>query len=127
MNHPPMNRLQTAYRRGFGLIALAAVLSVAAGCTAMKPLAVDNPSELSQQLEVGQKVVVETIDGERFKFIINKIDESGISGEEHFIAYSDIDELRTRELSATNTVGLMLALNVALGAAAVAVGVPAIY
>jgi len=127
MNHPPMNRLRAAFRRGFGLVALAAVLSAAAGCTAMKPLAVNDHSELSQQLEVGQKVIVDTVDGERFKFTISEIDKSGISGEEHFIAYGDIDELRAKKLSATNTAGLVLAVNVALAAAAVAVGVPPVY
>ena len=127
MNTSAMHRLPTTFRRAFGFIALAAMLSMTAACSAMKPIAVDDHAQLAEQLSVGQKVIVETADGERFKFTITEIDDSGISGEEHRIAFDDIDELRTKELSATNTAGLILAVNVALAAAAVAVGVPPIY
>jgi len=116
-----------AFRRALGVIATAAILSMTTACTAMKPVAVNDRGELSEQLTVGQKVIVETVDGERFKFTITGIDDAGISGEEHFIAYRDIDELRTQRLSATNTAGMVLAVNVALAAAAVAIGVPAVY
>ena len=135
MNHSATNRLRingplSTFRRVSGVIVLAATLSMAAGCTAMKPLAVDGVDDsatLAEQLSVGQKVIVDTVDGERFKFTVTQVDDSGIGGENHFIAYGDIDELRTKKLSATNTAGMVLAVNVALAAAAVAIGVPAVY
>jgi len=97
------------------LVAICVSLAMV-GCTTMQPLTVD-PSKLSGALKRGDHVALVTAKGEQLQFVVENVDDSGLQGEGRRIAYSDIQSISRKEISAGRTALVVLGV-VAAGALA---------
>jgi hypothetical protein len=91
------------------------------GCTTMQPLKVDSArvdsARLSQSLKRGDNVELVTASGQQLQFKIDAVDDQGLQGGGQRVAFSDIQSISRKEISAGRTALVALGI-VAAGALA---------
>lgn len=90
------------------------LLSFVTGCTTTRSLPANDPQSFESQLKVGDKVQITRNDASDVKFKVDAISDEGLAGDGIFVAYSDIQQVRIRELSTAKTVGLIAAILIVL-------------
>ena len=98
---------------GAGCLALLA-------CTTLEPMSND-AATLQQGLHPGDEVELTTAEGQDLHFKLAAVDASGLHGEGHDVAYTDIRGIDRKNISGGRTALLVLGV-VAVGAAAAAAG-----
>jgi hypothetical protein len=98
-----------------GTVVLCASLAML-GCSTLQPLDGDG-EQLRATLKRGDHVQVVTGSGEQLQFYIDSLDETGLRGGGHRIAYADIHSI-SRKRIATGTTALAVLGIVAVGALA---------
>ena len=83
-NHSPL----------FRVIVYLSLITFTVACTSMHVIPITELENLPNQLVVGDKVEVTGRNGEIVEFRVEKITESGISGQDHAIAYDEMQQLR---------------------------------
>ncbi len=94
------------------------LIAFAAGCTTMRSLPATNAQSLANEIEVGDKINIIRNDLTKVTFEVAAVSDEGISGDGVFVAYSDIRQVRVRQLSTGKTVGLVAAIVAVLAIAA---------
>ena len=83
----------------------------------MRSLPPTDAQSLASQIEVGDKIKIIRNDDTVVTFEVGAFSNEGISGDEVFVAYSDIRQVQLRQFSTGKTVGLVAAIVVAVLAA----------
>lgn len=71
----------------------------AVACTSMRTVPVTDGETLSSQISVGEKIEVTQHNGDIANFTLHEITESGIGGDEYFIRFDDIEQIRVAQSS----------------------------
>jgi hypothetical protein len=90
---------------------------VLAGCTSLQPIDSRSYGNIDSNVQVGDTVQIETLNGKKMRFKVTAIGGNVIKGKKHEVAYENIALIGTREFHMWKTIG-MAALIVGLGAAA---------
>ncbi len=77
------------------------------GCTTMRPLSAIDAQSLARQIDVGDKIKIMRNDGTDITFKVSAVSDEGISGDEVFIAYSDIRQVEVSLHSPVKTYGFL--------------------
>ena len=85
------------------------------GCTTVQPLPTER-TQLSQTLQPNDRVVIVTTAGQRLKFKVEKVDESGVHGPGYYVAYDEIQSISLAKFQGGRTA--LIALGIAAVAAA---------
>lgn len=80
------------------------------GCMTAQPLSAER-TQLSQTLHPNDRVEVVTTGGQRLKFKVEKIDETGLHGAGQNVAYDDIQSISREKIAAGRTA--LIALGIA--------------
>jgi len=96
------------------------LIAFTAGCTTMRPIYGMDEVSYAAQIEVGDKIEITRNDLTTIEFKITDISNDGISGDDTFVAYSDIQTIQTVKSNTGMILGIV-GLGVLLGAL-VAVG-----
>jgi len=102
---------------------LVAIISSLAllGCMTTQPLAT-NPAQLAQEIKTGDRVEVVTKSGQRLDFKVERVDEQGLHGSGHDVAYTDIENINRKKVDAGTTSLIVLGIAAVVGLAAAAGG-----
>ena len=95
------------------------LVAFTAGCTTMRPLPATDAQSLANEIEVGDKIKISRNDYTDVTFKVSAVSDEGISGDGVFVAYSDIRQVQVRQSSTGKTVGLVVAVGLAI---AIAIG-----
>ncbi len=87
-----------------------ALIALLAGCASFETLPGTDAQSLASQIEVGDKIKIMRNDDTDVTFKVSAVSDEGISGDEVFVAYSDIRQVQVRQLSTLKTVGLIAAI-----------------
>ncbi len=95
------------------------LIAFTAGCTTMRPLPASDAQSLASQIEVGDKVKIMRNDDTDVTFKVSAVSDEGISGDDVFVAYSDIRWVQVSQTSTGKTVLLVAGIGVVVLAIAV--------
>lgn len=84
---------------------LLSTLLMLAGCTTVRPVSTDLP--FTETIAVGDSVIIETQDGERYQFIVEAIDSQSIAGGNHRVATRNIKNIERKDPSKPKTLMLV--------------------
>jgi hypothetical protein len=79
---------------------------VLAGCTTLQPVDHRSHSNIDRNVQVGDTVQIDTLDGKRLRFKVTSISGNMIKGAKHEVAYDNIASLGTREFHMWRTIGM---------------------
>ncbi len=75
------------------------LIAFTAGCTTMRSLPTNVAQSLARQIEVGDKIKIIRNDYTDVTFKVSASSDEGISGDEVFVAYSDIRQVQVSQPS----------------------------
>ena len=78
---------------------LALIVFNLSACATVYSVPPPSPGTVPSGLHLDDRVEVITLDGDKHKFVITKIDGTGIGGSAEFFAYTDIKHIRLRVAS----------------------------
>ena len=91
----------TTLFRDHALVCRAIICTILAAftvaCTSMRTIPVTDGETLSSQVSVGEKIEVTRHNGDIVNFTLHEITESGIGGNEYFIRFHDIEQIRVAQ------------------------------
>ena len=91
-----------------------ALLVFAAGCSTFQRLPGTDAETVKSQVSVGDSVKITKNNGEKVRFKVSEVSDSGIGGEGQFVAYPDIQEIRSTQISTGATVGVSATVGILL-------------
>ena len=94
-------------------IALACV-ALSQGCATYVPAKQDKP--FVEQVQVGDRVRVVTVDGDRREFIVTMVDTNGLYDEGVFIRFDEISDIEMRKIPAATVAMTVLGVILVLDA-----------
>ncbi len=83
-----------------------ALLIFATGCSTYQRLPGTDAATVKSQVDVGDNVKITKINGEKIEFEVSEVSNTGVGGEGQFVAYADIQEIRSPQISTGATVGV---------------------
>lgn len=84
------------------------LIAFTAGCTTMRPVYGTDAASYAAQIEVGDKIEITRKDLTTVEFKVTDLSNDGISGEDTFVAYSDIETIQTVHSNARKITGIVL-------------------
>ena len=100
------------------------LITFTSACTSTRTISVTDGEILSGQISMGEKIEVTQHDGDVTSFIVDEITDSGIGGDDSFIEYDDIEQVKVAQPASsindpegewtTAFLGLMLGFAVAV-------------
>lgn len=98
------------YRAGRNILVYLVILIhvLSSGCTVPRHVPAGNPADLARALEPGDKVTIQTRQGEKFPLTIVTVDPEKITGEGREVRLSDIEQVQREEVSTGHTVGAVM-------------------
>ena len=81
-------------------------ISLATGCTTLRPLPTGEPQAIREQIRPGDGVIVTTRDGTQQEITVKEVTSEQLVGESTRVGFSDIISVERREFSTWKTVGL---------------------
>jgi hypothetical protein len=91
----------------FRIVALALCMSLAAGCTSLKPVTPVDPQAISEQIKPGDELILTTRDGREREFKVKESNLNQLVGENETVNLSDITNIERREFNKGKTAGLI--------------------
>jgi hypothetical protein len=96
------------------VVALVLCMSLATGCTTLKPVAPVEPQSILVQIKPGDELILTTRDGKEREFKVKEANTQQLVGESDAVNVSDITNIEKREFSVWKTGGLVVATFLAL-------------
>jgi hypothetical protein len=89
------------------LLTLVAIFSVVlSACTTLQPIDSRSYTNIDNNVQVGDTVQIETLDGKQLRFKVTSIGGNVIRGKKHEVAYDNIASIGTREFHMWRTIGI---------------------
>jgi hypothetical protein len=96
------------------VVALVLCMSLATGCTTLKPVTPIEPQSILGQVKPGDELILTTRDGRIREFKVKEANTHQLVGESEAVNVSDITNIERREFSVWKTGGLVFATLFAL-------------
>jgi hypothetical protein len=84
------------------------LIAFTAGCTTMRPVYGTDAASYAAQIEVGDKIEITRKDLTTIQFKVTDVSNDGISGEDTFVAYSDVETIQMVHNNAGKVTGIVL-------------------
>ena len=96
------------------VVALVLCVSLATGCTTLKPVSPVEPRSILEQIRPGDELILTTRDGREREFRVKEANTQQLVGESDAVNVSDITNIEKREFSVWKTGSLAVATFLAL-------------
>ena len=97
------------------LIIYLVLITFTAGCSTMQPLSSTDLTTVASQVSAGDKVEITRTDGETLKFKVSEISDNGITGDDIFVAYTDILKIKVQQSSNNRKSNILIVALTAVG------------